>query len=138
MKFYSYSVAHPFVPGKIQFITVSERVAIAEFKAFNKINDERELSDFVALEGWISMHKAREVPEPLARGYNIADYMAIYCRRFGSTAKAAKKLNVHPNVINDVLSGKRVKLPGYVLKIIGLRQVVTLMPVYDDGIVETA
>ena len=59
--------------------------------------------------------------------------MATYCRKCGSPEKAAKNLNVHLNVVNEVISGKRTKLPSYCLKKIGLRQVVTLVPIDEPA-----
>lgn len=107
-----------------EWITISEADAI---KAYRATWPERNVSDFVALDGYMSKCNARFAAAPIGKGVELSEFMAKFVRECDSTNRAAAKLNIHPNVVRDVLSGKRKKLPSYVLKALGVEMVVTLM-----------
>lgn len=63
----------------------------------------------------------------------LKEYLSAFVKSAGGVSRAAALLDVHANVVHEVLIGKRVKLPSYCLKKIGLKQVVTLVPIDEKA-----
>ncbi len=119
MRWYQYKT------DRAEYVTVREDVAADDFKEAVK---KPWLSDFVALEGFISMRKAWQVNAPAGEGLELSTYMKRFAARAGGVDVASRKLDVSEKVINDIISGKRLKVPSYVLRRMGLKATVIVMP----------
>lgn len=120
--FISYECMHD-VTGSLTgtyYVTMHVDVAI---KLYREIHPDRQVSDFVALDGFMTERKARFVrPPELMEVRNLKDICRDYVRDVcgGSMKVASSALGLHPDTIHKVLSGAKKQLPTHTLKRLGL------------------